>query len=223
MFLKIETSGMLRILCRSAGRRHFRNQRREARYVRSQRARRHDELPACARYAAVPIAVVDTDVEGLIVATRPGAAVAGEVVLDGARPDSCEPISGVLAMPATAQRRRMARHTGRRSPRTGRSHCETCPGRVYIRVSTLSGFPSRVSNHGRAGRASQRRCSSHPGKTGGLIILDEPARRAVGQVRGQAQRGATYRPTLVFAFGEDRALLEPNRDDDEILNCRREG
>ncbi len=167
-------------------------------------ARRHDELPHGAEYAAVPIAVVDTDVEGLIVATRPGAAVAGEVVLDGARPDSCEPIY-VTAMPATAQRG-IGPSSGAQVAPDGTFTLRDLFRPVYIRVSTPSGFHlASVIMDGQDITDTPMQFAS--GKTGRLqVSLSSQLSELSGQVRT-----AQGRPTaaLVFAFGEDRALWSP--------------
>ena len=181
-------------------------------------ARRHDELPHGAEYAIVPIAVVDADVEGLIVATRPGAAVAGEVVFDGARTDSSAPIY-VTAMPASGQMG-IGASSGAQVAPDGTFTLRDLFRPVYIRVSTPSGFHlASVVMNGQDITDTPMQFTS--GKTGRLqVSLFEPAVRAVGP--GAHSAGTTYGRAGVRVRRRS-GTLEPNRDDDKISVRQREG
>jgi hypothetical protein len=161
-----------------------------------------DEPGADAEYAQVPVTVFDSDVEGVLVLTQPGASVTGELVYDEPPPDSPQPIM-VVAQPL-----------GRRGFGGAWSQTKTAPDGSFTLKGLFQPRVIRVMNTPRGYSLSaisyegvditDRPTEFKPGATGRVVLtLTRRASELSGRILdGQ---GKPILEATVVAFSDDRS------------------
>ncbi len=165
-----------------------------------------DELPPDAEFAYVPIAVTDSDIEGLVVTTNAGASVAGELVFD----DSQGTIGHSLEVTANVVNRRTF---GGSVSRAGVDDDGTFVlHRLFqprlIRVAPPRGYHLASVTLDRQ-EITNTPTDFTPGMAGKLLVtLTRRASELFGRVADSAGRPVVER-SIVLVFSDDRALWAP--------------
>ena len=165
-----------------------------------------EEVPPDAEFARVPVTVGESDIEGLIVITQPGATVAGEIVFDEPPPDNTAPLQ-VAANPASLS-----------GPGFMWKVAKVGPDNTFVLKALFQPRLIRVSSPPKGYWLSSvtydglditdRSIEFKPGATARLVIT---LTRRVSELSGRIV-DALGRPALeavVIAFGDDRIQWSP--------------